>query len=77
MYITGIGVAAANNGGITVHQFAGLSQLATSEQLSDTAIMNSVSSATTVVRRWREAQVLIIDEISMMSPYLLYVCPRI
>jgi len=39
--------------------------------LDEKALLQSVCGSTTVVRRWREAKALIIDEISMMSPVML------
>jgi hypothetical protein len=60
------GLAACNIGGMTVHQFAGVGR-----GDGDTIdLIRHVQKRPDVVARWRQARVLIIDEISMMPPQL-------
>ena len=64
LYVTAsTGIAALNVGGTTVHSFAGigLAQGTVPEILAD------VRRKSQVVRRWRKARCLVIDEISMIS----------
>jgi PIF1-like helicase len=60
------GLASCSIGGCTVHQFAGI-PLSVFEG-SDEEISKEVLRRPLVVRRWKEIKVLIIDEISMLSP---------
>jgi hypothetical protein len=77
LYTHFIGIAAANTGGITINQFSGIGPqfvCDSSATLDEKGLLQSVCGSNSVVRRWREASVLIIDEISMMSPTMLQVC---
>ena len=64
------GLAACSVGGVTVHQFAGLR--VGSGNCQEEMVQEAVSN-TAVIRRWRQASVLIIDEISMLSASMLEV----
>lgn len=69
-----VGIAAANTGGITINQFSGINpQYVGGAVLDEKALLQSVCCATSVIRRWRDTKVLIIDEISMMSPVMFQV----
>jgi ATP-dependent DNA helicase PIF1 len=65
------GLSACSIGGITVHQFAGLSS-PIDEDVTDMATMKKIAQdvkerRSAAVKRWRSCKVLIVDEISMMS----------
>jgi len=63
------GIAAVSIGGTTVHQFAGIRPGDTISDIGDS--FKQAFKNQSVIRRWRQAQVLIVDEISMMSPQAL------
>ena len=70
------GIAAINIGGIKVQQFAGINAelpLPINGMPDKEAVLRVVSKGSSISKRWRDAKVLVIDEISMMSPALLYV----
>lgn len=67
------GLAACAVGGMTVHQFAGIPAIRDDSDDSLSDIASQALKNTNTVRRWRQASVLIIDEISMLSPRLLEV----
>eukprot|EP01041_Mallomonas_annulata_P002550 gene2550-4979_t len=67
------GLAACAIGGTTIHQFAGIGHC--EEEISD--IVKQVLGRPFVVRRWRQARVLIVDEISMLAPKILEVLSAI
>ena len=60
------GLAACNIGGTTVHQFAGVGR--GDGRVAD--LIKYVQRRSDVVSRWRQARVLVIDEIGMMPPGL-------
>ena len=57
------GIAAVNLGGITTHSFAGVGTGNESIEI----LIERVKSKKQAVKRWRETQILVIDEISMIS----------
>ncbi len=61
------GIAATHIGGMTIHSWSGIG-IKTSLSAED---LDAISSKESVVKRVREAQVLIIDEVSMLSPETL------
>lgn len=61
------GAAAAPIGGSTIHSWAGIG---TGDSDSGTLVKNIIMRNPKALRRWKEAHVLIIDEISMMSAEL-------
>jgi hypothetical protein len=73
------GLAACAVGGTTVHQFAGISSMLDESldvaalKLQFDRIVNQSCAKMSVVRRFRDAKVLLVDEISMLSPVLLEV----
>ena len=73
------GLAACAIGGITVHQFAGITVSsndtdgAEGEGMYKDDMVKSALQKPHIVRRLRQARVLVIDEISMMAPSLLEV----
>jgi ATP-dependent DNA helicase PIF1 len=61
------GVAACNIGGITIHSFAGIGVGSGSyEEMAQRVMSNEYSK-----QRWRECDILIIDEISMLGSSFL------
>lgn len=61
------GAAAAPIGGSTIHSWAGIG---TGDQDSATLTRNIIVKNPKALRRWKDTQVLIIDEVSMMSAEL-------
>eukprot|EP00569_Conticribra_weissflogii_P020583 CAMPEP_0171426446 /NCGR_PEP_ID=MMETSP0881-20121228/3966_1 /TAXON_ID=67004 /ORGANISM="Thalassiosira weissflogii, Strain CCMP1336" /LENGTH=741 /DNA_ID=CAMNT_0011945929 /DNA_START=57 /DNA_END=2282 /DNA_ORIENTATION=+ len=61
------GVAACNVGGITIHSFAGVG----SSSASSADMVRRVMSNEYAKQRWREVDVLVIDEVSMMASSFL------
>lgn len=61
------GVAALNIGGVTIHSFAGIGY----GEGSDSEILAKVRRSRKAAGRWKYADVLIIDEVSMLSPGVL------
>ncbi|CUG89187.1 DNA repair and recombination precursor, putative [Bodo saltans] len=67
------GITARNIGGQTVHAFSGIGR----GEVSTEAMIQRVQSRPEVVRSWLSCRVLIIDEISMMSPRLFSALDKI
>lgn len=72
------GISAFHIGGMTIHQFAGIRNFQdvapeTHDGAVEEFMKQHVSSSHTIVRRWVDTKVLIIDEVSMLSPQLLQV----
>ena len=65
------GLAACAIGGTTIHQFAGLGGIDESDKGSWEAAVKLIMQRPQVVRRWRQAKVLLIDEVSMLGPDML------
>lgn len=69
VYVTATtGLAACAINGTTIHQFAGISTYNHKDSIQD--IVTHVLSKQHVLKRWKQAKVLIIDEISMLHPEL-------
>lgn len=67
------GKAAVNIGGITIHSFAGLGIT----RLSESNILKRACGIRSVLRRWRETQILVIDEVSMVDAWTFDMLNRI
>mmetsp|Transcript_3405 Transcript_3405/g.6145 ORF Transcript_3405/g.6145 Transcript_3405/m.6145 type:complete len:833 (+) Transcript_3405:96-2594(+) len=67
------GLAAVNIGGQTIHSFAGIGPMGDTLKAKDypvRVIVNKIRSNTTVETRWKTMCALVIDEVSMLEPYL-------
>lgn len=64
-FVTGsTGIAAANIGGSTIHSFAGVGTRTKSANELVTSIKNN---ALALLQRWKSCQIMVIDEVSMLS----------
>lgn len=72
VYVTATtGLAACAIGGTTIHQFAGLSGVDESDRTTWSSSVKLIMQRQQAVRRWKQARVLLIDEISMLGPDML------
>eukprot|EP00873_Tetraselmis_striata_P007290 jgi/Tetstr1/427554/TSEL_017680.t1 len=67
------GIAAVNIGGSTIHSFAGIGLGRGKPEV----IISKVLQNSKTVRRWREAEVLILDEVSMVSADMFDLLDRV
>eukprot|EP01035_Chromulina_nebulosa_P018559 gene18559-24282_t len=62
------GLAASAIGGITIHQFAGLKAITEDDDKEE--VITEILNKPKIVQRWRDVKVLIIDEVSMLNPFI-------